>query len=205
MPASPALVLTVPITTSGLLKMWLLATELKFPWVHCKESVSWASSHPYSGPFGLQKCNRSFCTTVLRFLCWGKCWPWFLMNDGFAGTSVLLPTVACVILLLPPLPPDRRFSFSCVLHVSSTLTVFLVGLLYLLFLFGGRMGLLSFGTSGMVSARDNPKFVVTVPLFPFFTLPWCPHPQTPWAFLPAGPSEVFVPSAGPKLSAEPMS
>lgn len=38
MPASPALMLTVPITTPGLLKMWLLTTELKFAWVHCAQS-----------------------------------------------------------------------------------------------------------------------------------------------------------------------
>lgn len=107
------------------------------------------------------------------------------MNDGCPGTSVLLPTVACVTVLLPPPPPDRGSSLSCIAHVSSTLTVFLVGLLSLLFLFGGRMGLLSFATSGMASARDNPNFVVTVPRFPSFPLPWCPHPQTPWAFPPS--------------------
>lgn len=58
------------------------------------------------------------------------------------------------------------------------------------------MGLLFFATSGMVSARDNPKFVVTVPLFPSFPLPWCPHPQTPWAFTQLDPQKSLFPVLG---------
>lgn len=102
--------------------------------------------------------------------------PWLLRNGGLEGTRCLLPTVTmspCFSRLVHLLTAIPTVLASC--RASYNLDCLLGRFICCVFLFlsGDRMGLLPFRTSGIVSARDNPKFVrslITEPLL--FTLPW---------------------------------